>query len=139
MFHCMQQCIAGFFRLRFLFTLVRRTYSGLSLLLFVANLPQLARWKRSGKGWKRSLLWPCSFLIDAFFGGWAMGPLAWRGTKYPRGMEYPSRSLRASSLQWLAAHPQLRGMCFVPPTSIEYFHPTPPNPSVSISCYGVPI
>ena len=68
---CMQQCIAMFLSiinrlaLVILFT-VRRTYSGLSLLLFVADLPQLARWKRSGKGWKRSLLWPCSFLIDAF-------------------------------------------------------------------------
>ena len=64
----MQQCIAFTFLAGFLllFTLVRRTHSRLSLLLFVADLPQLARWKRSGKGWKRSLLWPCSFLIDAF-------------------------------------------------------------------------
>ena len=58
----MQQCIVGF-TLRIV--LLVRLCCGCKPLL-VATLPQLAPWKRSSKRWKRSLLWPCSFLINAF-------------------------------------------------------------------------
>ena len=65
----LQQCIAGF---ALLARVYRESSTGvLPLKNITLNrgriaLPQLAPWNCCSKRWKRSLLWPCSFLINAF-------------------------------------------------------------------------